>query len=78
MIFTIIIQNFIIFSENHESKKNNFEFFSVSQVGDMISVIDMPPAEESVWWRGKRGFQVGFFPYECVQVIGDKVRVLFF
>ncbi|KAF2356062.1 SH3 domain [Trinorchestia longiramus] len=33
----------------------------------------MPPAEESVWWRGKRGFQVGFFPYECVQVIGDKV-----
>ncbi|KAA0191086.1 hypothetical protein HAZT_HAZT001976 [Hyalella azteca] len=28
----------------------------------MISVIDMPPAEESVWWRGKRGFQVGFFP----------------
>ena len=39
----------------------------------MISVIDMPPPQESVWWRGKRGFQVGFFPYECVQVIGDKV-----
>lgn len=39
----------------------------------MISVIDMPPPEESIWWRGKRGFQVGFFPCECVQVIGDKV-----
>ncbi|XP_069691130.1 GTPase-activating protein CdGAPr isoform X3 [Periplaneta americana] len=43
------------------------------EVGDMISVIDMPPPEESVWWRGKRGFQVGFFPCECVAVIGDKV-----
>lgn len=39
----------------------------------MISVIDMPPPEESVWWRGKRGFLVGFFPSECVAVIGDKV-----
>ncbi|XP_063220285.1 GTPase-activating protein CdGAPr isoform X3 [Bacillus rossius redtenbacheri] len=43
------------------------------EVGDMISVIDMPPPEESIWWRGKRGFQVGFFPCECVAVIGDKV-----
>lgn len=39
----------------------------------MISVIDMPPPEESIWWHGKRGFQVGFFPCECVAVIGDKV-----
>ena len=39
----------------------------------MISVIDMPPSEESIWWRGKRGFEVGFFPCECVEVIGDKV-----
>lgn len=39
----------------------------------MISVIDMPPADESVWWRGKRGFSVGFFPCDCVAVIGDKV-----
>ncbi len=39
----------------------------------MISVIDMPPPEESIWWRGKRGFEVGFFPCECVEVIGDKV-----
>lgn len=43
------------------------------QVGDMISVIDMPGPEESIWWRGKRGFEVGFFPCECVEVIGDKV-----
>ncbi|XP_065560382.1 GTPase-activating protein CdGAPr-like isoform X3 [Artemia franciscana] len=43
------------------------------EIGDMISVIDMPPPEESAWWRGKRGFDVGFFPYECVQVIGEKV-----
>ena len=43
------------------------------QVGDMISVIDMPPAGESCWWRGKHGFAVGFFPAECVAVIGDKL-----
>ncbi|XP_035225181.1 rho GTPase-activating protein 33-like, partial [Stegodyphus dumicola] len=28
------------------------------EVGDIISVIDMPPPEESSWWRGKKGFQV--------------------
>lgn len=39
----------------------------------MISVIDMPPAEESSWWRGKRGFVVGFFPSNCVAVITDKI-----
>ncbi|XP_043463247.1 rho GTPase-activating protein 32 isoform X1 [Leptopilina heterotoma] len=43
------------------------------QVGDMISVIDMPPPGESTWWRGKHGFAVGFFPADCVAVIGDKV-----
>ncbi|XP_014244503.1 rho GTPase-activating protein 32 isoform X2 [Cimex lectularius] len=43
------------------------------QIGDMISVIDMPPAEESSWWRGKRGFVVGFFPSNCVAVITDKI-----
>ncbi|XP_044577307.1 rho GTPase-activating protein 32 isoform X1 [Cotesia glomerata] len=43
------------------------------QVGDMISVIDMPPPGESNWWRGKKGFAVGFFPADCVAVIGDKV-----
>ncbi|XP_040573239.2 uncharacterized protein [Lepeophtheirus salmonis] len=43
------------------------------EVGDMISVIDMPPPDESIWWRGKKGFEVGFFPCECVEVIRDKV-----
>ncbi|XP_059176318.1 uncharacterized protein LOC131956003 isoform X2 [Physella acuta] len=43
------------------------------QVGDMISVIDMPSAEDTIWWRGKRGFEVGFFPSECVEVIGEKL-----
>ncbi|XP_065206720.1 GTPase-activating protein CdGAPr isoform X2 [Planococcus citri] len=42
-------------------------------IGDMISVIDMPPPEDSIWWRGKRGFMVGFFPSQCVAVITDKV-----
>jgi hypothetical protein len=27
-------------------------------VGNMISVIDMPPADESVWWRGKKELEV--------------------
>jgi hypothetical protein len=35
----------------------------------MISVIDMPPAEESIWWRGKKELEVGFFPAECVDLI---------
>lgn len=43
------------------------------EVGDMVSVIDMPPPEESTWWRGKKGFEVGFFPCECVEVIGNKL-----
>ena len=28
------------------------------QVGDIVSIIDMPRAEETVWWRGKKGFEV--------------------
>lgn len=28
------------------------------QVGGIISVIDMPPVDESLWWRGKQGFEV--------------------
>lgn len=43
------------------------------EVGDMISVIDMASPGESIWWKGKRGFQVGFFPQHCVHIIGDKV-----
>ena len=33
----------------------------------------MPPNDETQWWRGKRGFEVGFFPAECVEVIGDTI-----
>lgn len=48
-------------------------------VGDMISVIDMPSPAESTWWRGKKShlqkshYEVGFFPQTCVATIGDKV-----
>jgi hypothetical protein len=30
-------------------------------VGNMISVIDMPPSDESVWWRGKKELEVSYF-----------------
>ena len=50
-----------------------FDPFFLCLGGDMISVIDMPATDESVWWRGKRGFEVGFFPCDCVEIIGDKV-----
>lgn len=33
----------------------------------------MPSPEESIWWRGKHEFLVGFFPSNCVAVITDKV-----
>ncbi|XP_055387288.1 GTPase-activating protein CdGAPr [Condylostylus longicornis] len=48
-------------------------------VGDMISVIDMPNPTESLWWRGKKNhlqksqYEVGFFPQNCVATIGDKI-----
>ena len=28
------------------------------EVGDFLSVIDMPPSDETIWWRGKKGFEV--------------------
>uniref|UniRef100_A0AAZ3SCW2 Rho GTPase-activating protein 32-like n=1 Tax=Oncorhynchus tshawytscha TaxID=74940 RepID=A0AAZ3SCW2_ONCTS len=43
------------------------------EVGDIVSVIDMPPKEDTGWWRGKHGFQVGFFPCDCVELISDRV-----
>ncbi|XP_043117950.1 rho GTPase-activating protein 33 isoform X4 [Puntigrus tetrazona] len=43
------------------------------EVGDILSVIDMPPKEDTTWWRGKHGFQVGFFPSECVELINEKL-----
>ena len=27
-------------------------------VGEFLSIIDMPPVEETIWWRGKKGFEV--------------------
>jgi len=39
----------------------------------MVSVIDKPRPEESLWWRGKKSLEVGFFPSECVEVIGVKL-----
>ncbi len=33
------------------------------EVGDIISIIDMPPADETHWWRGKRGFEVKLFKF---------------
>ncbi|XP_048816946.1 rho GTPase-activating protein 32-like [Lagopus muta] len=33
----------------------------------------MPPEELSPRWRGKHGFQVGFFPGECVELINGKI-----
>ena len=32
--------------------------FVFEQVGDIVSIIDMPPAHESSWWRGKNRFEV--------------------
>ncbi|XP_078785499.1 rho GTPase-activating protein 32 isoform X3 [Oryzias latipes] len=43
------------------------------EVGDIVSVIDMPPKEDTGWWRGKHGFQVGFFPSDCVELINEKI-----
>ena len=34
------------------------------QVGDIISIIDMPPGEETAWWRGKNQYQV-----KCIQTL---------
>ncbi|TRY82730.1 hypothetical protein DNTS_005487 [Danionella cerebrum] len=44
------------------------------EVGDILSVIDMPPKEDTTWWRGKHGFQVGFFPSECVELINERLQ----
>jgi len=35
-----------------------FDVFFREQVGDIVSIIDMPPAHESSWWRGKNRFEV--------------------
>ncbi|XP_032298831.1 rho GTPase-activating protein 32-like isoform X1 [Coturnix japonica] len=43
------------------------------EVGDLVCIVAMPPKELSPWWRGKRGFEVGIFPGECVELISRKV-----
>lgn len=43
------------------------------EIGELVSVIEMPPVNESFYWKGKKGFEVGFFPAECVQLIDDKI-----
>lgn len=38
-------------------------YFYFFQVGDIVSVIDMPPTDDTIWWRGKRGFEV------CIDIV---------
>ncbi|XP_032297204.1 rho GTPase-activating protein 32-like [Coturnix japonica] len=40
----------------------------VAQGPDELSLEELSP-----WWRGKRGFEVGLFPGECVELISGKV-----
>lgn len=42
-------------------------------IGELISVIEMPPPNESFYWKGKKGFEVGYFPAECVKLIDDEI-----
>ncbi|XP_063680372.1 rho GTPase-activating protein 33-like isoform X2 [Bolinopsis microptera] len=44
------------------------------RVGDLVSIIDMPNAKESPWWRGKHSNKVGFFPSSCVEVIPGSIH----
>lgn len=37
-------------------------------MGDIVSVIDMPPKVLSTWWRGKHGFQVSNQNTGCEKV----------
>eukprot|EP00111_Clytia_hemisphaerica_P001943 TCONS_00005478-protein len=42
------------------------------EVGDFLSVIDMPSSDETIWWRGKKGFEVGFFPSHCIEILNER------
>uniref|UniRef100_F7E3Y3 Rho GTPase activating protein 33 n=1 Tax=Ornithorhynchus anatinus TaxID=9258 RepID=F7E3Y3_ORNAN len=45
------------------------------EVGDIVSVIDMPSPEDQSWWRGKsrvKTQRVGFFPSECVELFPER------
>ncbi|XP_041364518.1 rho GTPase-activating protein 32-like isoform X2 [Gigantopelta aegis] len=43
------------------------------EVGDIVSVIDKFTPDVSSWWRGKKYFEVGFFPSECVEIMEDTI-----
>jgi hypothetical protein len=38
------------------------------EVGNMISVIDMPPTNETVWWRGKKELEVSIGFIRSIQL----------
>ena len=44
------------------------------EVGDIISIIAMP--EDCSWWKGKRAFQVGLFPRDCVVRLGIDTTII--
>ena len=46
-------------------------------VGNMISVIDMPPADESFWWRGKKELEVGSLFFVFKVIMGESFFVFF-
>ncbi|XP_074604819.1 rho GTPase-activating protein 32-like [Brevipalpus obovatus] len=49
------------------------------EIGDIISIIEIPSSEETSWWLGKNNsFQVGFFPSDCVQIISDPSSLVVF
>jgi len=73
MTLCCVCDSLCIVMRNGFTNANTFGW----QIGEMISVIDMPPPEESIWLRGKLtreshemgiNFEVGFFPREYVEV----------
>ncbi|KAH9407785.1 Rho GTPase-activating protein 32 [Tyrophagus putrescentiae] len=53
--------------------KNEVETEISLEIGELVSVIEMPPVNESFYWKGKKGFETGWFPAQCVQLIDDKI-----
>lgn len=74
LIFALTLQNRYQLSnmKNILLAHDILSFVCNTQVGDLVSVIDMPSSEDdSLWMRGKRGFEVGFFPSDCVEMIKE-------
>lgn len=44
------------------------------EIGDIISIIAMP--DDCSWWKGKRAFQVGLFPRDCVIRLGVDTTIV--